>query len=75
MKNLLKYTVFALVVFTLISILHLDGVTKTIVSKGSFIAFSAADKFLAEGDMRKWTSKKLMKIICKLPKYIAEGLI
>jgi hypothetical protein len=75
MKNILKYAVIALVVFALTSVLHLDGMAKTFVSKGFFIAASAADKFMAEGDMQKWSSKKLMKIVCKLPKYIAEGLV
>ena len=50
MKNLLKYTVFALIVGTITVIFQLDGMTKTVISKGLFIAFSVADKCLADNN-------------------------
>lgn len=78
MKNLLKYTVFTLVVIAITFIFQLDGMTKTVVSKGLFIAFSIADKYVAtDGELnwQKTTSKKLKKTFCKLPKYIGEGLV
>ena len=77
LKNILKYTVVALIAFTLVVVFQLDGMTKTIVSKGLFIGLSIAEKCFAEGsvNVQKITGKKLMKDVCKLPKYIGEGLV
>ena len=79
MKNLLKYTVFALIVGTITVIFQLDGMTKTVISKGLFIAFSVADKCLADGvggiNWAKWSRKRLVKIVGKMPKYVVEGLV
>ena len=78
MKNLLKYTVFTLIVMAIVVIFQLDGTTKTIVSKGLFIAFSIADKcYITDGDFiwKKMTGKKLMKEACKLPKHIGQALV
>ena len=80
MKNLLKYTVFALIVGTITVIFQLDGMTKTVISKGLFIAFSVADKCLADNNggginWAKWSRKRLVKIVGKMPKYVVEGLV
>ena len=78
MKNLLKYTVFTLIVMAIIVIFQLDGTTKIVVSKGLFIAFSIADKcYTTDGDFswQKMTGKKLMKEVCKLPKHIGQALV
>ena len=78
MKNLLKYTVFTLIVMAIVVIFQLDGMTKTVVSKGLFIAFSIADKcYTADAgfDLQKLTAKQLIKVASKLPKYIGQALV
>ena len=78
MKMLLKYTAFVLIVFLITSMLNLDGLTKTVFSKGFFIALSFADKHLVQqSDMtwQDWATKKGWKLICKLPKYVAQSLV
>ena len=78
MKTLLKYTIFALIAFAISSVVNLDGIYKTVFSKGLFIALTFVDKFLINNSDLSWqdlSRKKLFKLICKLPKYVAQSLV